>query len=112
MRVLSTEKITQDERDFCPPICGNNGKVVSDFIKEAPETGSNFYMPISALNMYSNDWIIKARILKRAQLRTYKNARGEGKILNIDLIDRDGTMIQATLFNKEVDNWSEMLTED
>lgn len=50
-------------------------------------------MPISALNSYSTDWIIKARIIKRAQLRTYKNAKGEGKILNIDIKDRDGTMI-------------------
>jgi replication factor A1 len=66
---------------------------VSDFIKEAPEAGSNYYMPISALNLYSHDWNIKARVLKRAQIRTYKNARGEGKILNIDLIDREGTMI-------------------
>lgn len=69
-------------------------------------------MPISALNLYSHDWNIKARVLKRAQIRTYKNARGEGKILNIDLIDREGTMIQATLFNKEVDAWAEMLVED
>lgn len=56
-------------------------------------------MPIKALNQFNNDWRIKARILKKADLRMYKNAKGEGCILNLDLIDREGTMIQATAFN-------------
>ena len=57
-------------------------------------------MPIKSLNVYSIDWCIKARIVKKADLRSYKNARGEGTILNLDLIDREGTMIQATAFNE------------
>jgi replication factor A1 len=56
-------------------------------------------MPISALNSFSMDWRIKARVLKKPPIRTYKNAKGEGQILTVDLIDRDGTMIQATMFN-------------
>ena len=31
-------------------------------------------------------------------MRTWKNARGEGTIMSIDLVDREGTMIQATGF--------------
>ena len=57
-------------------------------------------MPIKSLNVYSNDWCIKARVVKKADLRQYKNARGEGCILNLDLIDREQTMIQATAFNE------------
>ena len=56
-------------------------------------------MPIKALNQFNTDWCIKARVLKKADMRTYKNAKGEGCILNMDLIDREGTMIQATAFN-------------
>jgi len=31
--------------------------------------------------------------VKKAPIKEYKNERGQGKILNIDLIDREGTMI-------------------
>jgi ssDNA-binding replication factor A large subunit len=51
------------------------------------------YMPISALNSFSMDWRIKARVVKKPPIRTYKNAKGEGQILTVDLIDREGTMI-------------------
>jgi len=56
-------------------------------------------MPIKALNQFNSDWCIKARILKKADMRTYKNAKGEGFIQSLDLIDKEGTMIQATAFN-------------
>ena len=36
--------------------------------------------------------------MKRSELRTYQNAKGEGMILNMDLVDREGAMIQATAF--------------
>lgn len=64
-------------------------------------------MPVKALNQFNKDWCIKVRVLKKNPLRTYKNARGEGCILSFDLIDREGTMIQATCFNdkaKELDD--------
>jgi replication factor A1 len=50
-------------------------------------------MPISALNSFSMDWRIKARVINLPPIRTYKNAKGEGQILSLDLIDKDGTMI-------------------
>ena len=58
------------------------------------------YMPIAALNQFCTDFTIKARIVKKS-LRYWKNAKGEGDILSLDLIDREGTMITATAF-KEV----------
>lgn len=51
------------------------------------------YMPIKALNQFSTDWRFKARVVKKPAIREYKNAKGEGKIMNLDLIDRDGTLI-------------------
>jgi len=38
-------------------------------------------------------------------MRTYKNDKGEGKIQNIELIDQYGTMIEATMFNLDVDKF-------
>lgn len=54
---------------------------------------SDAYMPIKALNQFSTDWVIKARVVKKADIRNWKNARGEGQLLNIDLVDREGTLI-------------------
>ncbi|KAI8026532.1 Replication protein A 70 kDa DNA-binding subunit B [Camellia lanceoleosa] len=36
----------------------------------------------------------------KGNMRTYKNARGEGQVFNVELIDEDGTQIQATMFNE------------
>ncbi len=57
------------------------------------------YMPIKALNQFVSDWCIKARIVKKGPLKEWSNAKGSGKLLNIDLVDKAGTMIQATAFH-------------
>ena len=45
------------------------------------------------------DWKIKARICKKHPLKSWKNARGQGNLFNIELIDQQGSQIQATFFN-------------
>ena len=67
------------------------------------------HMPIKALNQFNTDWCIKARVLKKAPLRSYRNAKGEGVILNLDLIDREGTMIQATAFGETANKLNEQV---
>lgn len=59
------------------------------------------YTPIKSLNTFLHDWKIKARVTKKHQMRFYKNARGDGSILNIELIDNQGTQIQGTFFNEQ-----------
>lgn len=58
------------------------------------------YMPIKHLNQFTADWVIKARIIKKAQLREWKNPKSSGTLLNFDLVDLEGTQIQATAFNE------------
>jgi replication factor A1 len=62
--------------------------------------GNDGYMPIKCLNLFSQDWRLKARVTKKYPMRNWKNNKGEGKILSIDILDFEGTMIQATFFNK------------
>ena len=73
---------------------------------------ANAYMPIKALNQFSTDWIIKARIVKKGQMRTWKNDRSEGTLMTVDLIDREGTLIQATGFKETATRLDEMLEQD
>ena len=51
------------------------------------------YTPIKALTTLSNDWIIKARVTKKYDRRTWNNARGKGYLMNIDLIDAFGSQM-------------------
>ncbi|XP_008794277.2 replication protein A 70 kDa DNA-binding subunit B-like [Phoenix dactylifera] len=56
--------------------------------------------PLVSLNPYQGNWTIKVRVTNKGNLRSYKNARGEGLVFNIELTDEDGTQIQATMFNE------------
>ena len=56
-------------------------------------------MPVRALNQFTYEFTIKARVVKK-NIRQYSNARGEGHLLKLELIDRDDTMIEATGFGQ------------
>ncbi|KAJ9677607.1 hypothetical protein PVL29_022540 [Vitis rotundifolia] len=56
--------------------------------------------PLVSLNPYQGNWTIKVRLTSKGTMRTYKNARGEGCVFNVELTDEDGTQIQATMFNE------------
>ncbi|XP_075660812.1 replication protein A 70 kDa DNA-binding subunit B [Castanea sativa] len=56
--------------------------------------------PLVSLNPYQGSWTIKVRVTSKGIMRTYKNARGEGCVFNVELTDEDGTQIQATMFNE------------
>ncbi|KAL1566380.1 Replication protein A 70 kDa DNA-binding subunit B [Salvia divinorum] len=55
--------------------------------------------PLASLNPYQGNWTIKVRVTGKGNMRTYRNARGEGCVFNVELTDEDGTQIQATMFN-------------
>ncbi|KAK4779372.1 hypothetical protein SAY86_006900 [Trapa natans] len=56
--------------------------------------------PLVSLNPYQGNWTIKVRVTNKGGMRTYKNARGEGCVFNVELTDEEGTQIQATMFNE------------
>ena len=43
--------------------------------------------PIAQLNMYQNRWTIKARLTSKSDIRTWTNAKGEGSLFSIELLD-------------------------
>ncbi|KAK4782483.1 hypothetical protein SAY86_016585 [Trapa natans] len=56
--------------------------------------------PLVSLNPYQGNWTIKVQVTNKGGMRTYKNARGEGCVFNVELTDEEGTQIQATMFNE------------
>lgn len=64
--------------------------------------------PIAGLSPYQNKWTIKARVTAKSPIRTWANARGEGKLFSIDLVDESGE-IRATAFKDQCDKYYDMI---
>ncbi|KAG6917933.1 hypothetical protein DXG01_000370 [Tephrocybe rancida] len=72
--------------------------------------GRGSIFPIEGLSPYQNNWTIKARVTQKSEIKTWSNARGEGKLFNVTLMDDTGE-IRATGFNLAVDELYPKLDE-
>lgn len=63
---------------------------------------------INTLNPFVTKWTIKVRIGNKTPIRTFENARGQGKIFSCDLVDQSGA-IRATAFNSECEKFYPIL---
>jgi len=57
------------------------------------------------------NWKVKARILKKNDIKQYKTAKGEGCFFTIDIMDRNLTEISCSLFNAGCEKWFDFLNE-
>eukprot|EP00914_Ancora_sagittata_P031741 GHVO01064303.1.p1 GENE.GHVO01064303.1~~GHVO01064303.1.p1 ORF type:complete len:473 (+),score=72.63 GHVO01064303.1:463-1881(+) len=76
----------------------------------APVDGG--YIPINDLNMFNQKWTIRARVSSRTDMKIYNNAKGEGKLFSVDLVDKDGGEIRATFFQKSAEKFFPILKPD
>ncbi len=65
--------------------------------------------PIANLNMYQNRWTIRARVTTKSDIRTWSNAKGEGSLFSIELLDSSHMDIRATFFKEAVDKFYTLL---
>lgn len=72
------------------PTYTNAGAVVRN-------TADSRVIPLKKLNPYQNRWTIRARVTSKGDLRTYSNARGEGKVFSFDLCDAEGGEASALI---------------
>ncbi|KAG6851296.1 hypothetical protein H0H93_011732 [Arthromyces matolae] len=72
--------------------------------------GRGSIFPIEGLSPYQNNWTIKARVTQKSEIKTWSNARGEGKLFNVTLMDDTGE-IRGTGFNLAVDELYPKLEE-
>lgn len=60
--------------------------------------------------LYSR-WVIKARVTSKSPIRTWSNAKGEGKLFSMDLMDESGE-IRATAFRDSCDKFYDLIEVD
>jgi hypothetical protein len=63
-------------------------------------------MPIKALNTFTRDWKIMARVTQKCERRTTKTG---GSIFKVNLMDTYGTKIEATFFDDAADQFEKVL---
>lgn len=62
------------------------------------------------LNSFIHDWTIRVKVITKAS-REWSNANGSGTLMNVDLMDEYGTMIQGTFFKEMALKYNEILQE-
>lgn len=67
--------------------------------------------PINSLSPYQNKWVIKARVMSKSGIRTWSNAKGEGKLFSMDIMDESGE-IRVTAFKEQCDKYYDMIEAD
>jgi replication factor A1 len=77
----------------------------ASIIKTSTSPGGTPITLISQLNMYQNRWTIKARVVSKSDIRTWSNAKGEGSLFSVELLDSSGMDIRSTLFKEAVDKF-------
>lgn len=101
-----------------PPLAGagryEESKVTraSGIIQNRMAADNDLYTPVKALNTFNPDWKIKVRVTKKGDVKHWRNARGEGYLLNVDLIDAYGDQIQGTFFKEGVDKYKDDIHKD
>lgn len=77
----------------------------------APSLQDVLTHPINSLSPYQNKWVIRARVMSKSGIRTWSNAKGEGKLFSMDIMDESGE-IRVTAFKEQCDKFYEMIQVD
>ena len=80
-------------------------------MRTAGSSSSKPITPIASLNMYQNRWTIKARVTNKSDIKHWSNAKGEGQLFSVELLD-SSMDVRATFFREAVDKFYNMLEMD
>lgn len=79
---------------------------------EAIKTPVSKAQPISTLNPYIHGWSIKAKVVNKGAKRTYNSKAGVPQhVCTIEVVDEEGTSIEATFWRDAADKYFDMLEE-
>lgn len=78
---------------------------------EPPTKRRKSFQPIQSLNPYNNSWTIRARIANKQPLRTFEKSGTSKSVFSVELVDEQGTQIEATLWDEVADKYYPELEE-
>lgn len=81
---------------------GSNAPIVQ---QQHGSGGGPRITPILQLNMYQNRFTIKGRVTSKGDIKHWSNARGEGTLSSLEVLDAGGTDIRITMFKEGVEKW-------
>ena len=67
-------------------------------------------LPMSQLTIYTQKWTIRARVATKSEMRTFRNAKGEGQLMTVDLVDSEQSEMRATFFGSAAQKFFPILT--
>ncbi|DBB18305.1 TPA: hypothetical protein ACH3X3_003260 [Trebouxia sp. C0006] len=69
-------------------------------------------LPIAALNPYNMNWTVKARLMKKGPKRSFsKGGTQSTSVFSIELVDEQGTQIEASVWRDLADRYYDLLEE-
>lgn len=91
-----------------PPVRTQASQPTASASMDAMDFDGRATHPISGLSPYQNKWVIKARVTGKSPMRTWSNAKGEGKLFNFDLMDESG-QIRVTAFREVAEKYFDII---
>ena len=85
-----------------------------------PSNKKLYYTLLKELTTFSRDFIIFVRIIKKSEIKIFETRNinniniltGQGKLFYFIVLDKEGTEMQCTCFNKSVDKFYNLIEED
>jgi len=79
-------------------------------LSNATRTGSN-YLPLAVLSSFTKDILMKVRITKKFEKKTYGSGAKQGMVFSFNIIDEEGTEFPCCGFNKACENYYDKIAE-
>ncbi|CAK0786712.1 hypothetical protein CVIRNUC_009926 [Coccomyxa viridis] len=86
----------------------NGSMMASPFVNRSARKACQ---PICALNPYSNDWTIRAKVASKGPLRHYDKNGQTHSVGSLDVVDDQGTTIEITLWRGIADKFYDHIEE-
>lgn len=77
----------------------------------SPQASRDVTFPIRELSPYAGRWKLRARVTVKSEIRKFTNARGEGQLFSVEIVDGSNPtdQIRATFFGTAVDKYFNVL---
>ena len=109
-KMAHSSAVVRDDEYALPTLAGTGKPVVSTApggaSGAAPPPGG--YTKICAANPFQNNVIIRGRVVQKGELRTYTNARGDGKLFSFEVADETGTLRVTAFREKAVEAYEQV----